>query len=212
MFEQRFTAHSSRTLHCSPHLDSVRSWLPDFLKELAVPLEKFGTGCHKSLEDLVAEIDNGECRLSIDAHSGRLFRAGAVVRLDVRYVTEDGVHLQLYEAEQRFSDGRCRRRPTGFAVWEKLRIGEDPDIGMTRALREELKLHGEFQAIPGERSQIRRAPDDYPSIHSLFTTFDFTVNLSHQHFVAGGYQEHQRDKTTIFLWRPAESTSRNKTR
>jgi hypothetical protein len=205
MFEQRFTAHSPQTNHCSPHLGSVRSWLPDFLKELSVPLEKFGTGRHKSFEDLVNEIDNGECRLSIDSRSGRIVRAGAVVRLDVRYQTKDGAHLQLYEAEQRFSDGRCRTRPTDFAVWEKLRIGEDPEVGMARALLEELKLRGEFQAIMrGDGTQIRRPPDDYPSIYSLFTAVDFTVNLSHQHFVAAGYQEDQRDKTTIFLWRPAQ--------
>jgi hypothetical protein len=204
MFEKLETCRCSPP-RCPADAQAVRDWLPEFLNDFSIPLDKFGTGRHKSLEDLSDEIQKGETRLEVDHSSGRLIRVGAVVRLDVLYLPAYSTPLKLYEAEQRFIDGRCRQRPTEFAVWEKLRADEDPDFGMLRALREELKLTGTIHALPGKQTQIMRDPDDYPMIASRFRAFDFVVHLSSEQFLPHGYQETQRDKTTTFRWRPLGS-------
>ncbi len=204
MFES-FDTHRLSAARCPAFSDTVRNWLPQILEEFSIPLNKFGTGCHKTLDDLADEIARGESRLDIDPSSGRLVRVGSVVRLDVRYLPADSAPLKLYEAEQRFVDGRIRHRPTEFAVWEKLKAGEDPDSGVLRALNEELHLEGSLHTQPWAISEVLRDADDYPAICSRFKAFDFQVHLSPEQFCPGGYQEVQRDKTTIFLWRPLGS-------
>jgi hypothetical protein len=190
------------SLHPLPaESQAVREWLPEFLSEHSIPLEKFGTGTHKSLNDLVDEIIAGEYQLDIDYQTGSLVRVGTIVRLDILYLPSNSCPLKLYEAEQRFCDGRTRTRPTEFAVWEKLKPGEHPDQGVVRALSEELKLVGLVTVQGGQRTEVIRKPDDYPRISSRFTSFDFVVHLSPETFCPDGYQEIQRQKTTFFKWR-----------
>jgi hypothetical protein len=204
MFES-FDTHRLSAARCPAFSDTVRDWLPQVLEQFSIPLNKFGTGCHKTLDDLADEIMRGESRLDVDPSSGRLVRVGSVVRLDVRYLPADAAPLKLYEAKQRFTDGRTRYRPTEFAVWEKLKAGEDPDSGALRALNEELSLKGSLHTQPWAISEVLRDADDYPAIRSRFKTFDFQVYLSPEQFCPDGYQEIQRDKTTTFLWKPLVS-------
>lgn len=204
MFEQ-FETHRLSASRCPAFADTARDWLPKVLEDFSIPLHKFGTGCHKTLDDLADEILRGETRLEVDLQSGRLIRVGAVVRLDVLYLPADAPPLKLYEAGQCFNDGRTRHRPTEFAVWEKLKGGEDPDSCLLRALTEELKLTGPVTAIPGAISEVLRDPEDYPAIRSKFRAFDFEVHLSPDQFCPAGYKEIQPDKTTTFLWQPLGS-------
>jgi hypothetical protein len=181
--------------------------ISELLREFKISTSLWGTGPHKTFRALVDEIERGEAAL--DMFDGKLYRFASVVRVDVRYTCpNEGTSLQLYEAEQRFSNGRCRTRGGDFAVWEKLKVGETPESGVSRALHEELGIRGPIFVVPGESVTMHRPPLDFPGIPCRLTAHDYTASMRPQQFNPAGYEEHQSDKVTYFRWRPAETPVR----
>jgi len=184
--------------------EAIESLVSELIREHKISTSAWGTGQHKTFRSLVDEIEKCEARL--DTYEGRLYRFASVVRIDVRYASPlDGKSLQLFEAEQRFTSGRCRIRDSEYAVWEKLKIGEAPELGVFRALHEELGIKGRVQVIPGDTNTIHRPPLDFPGIPCRLTTYDYTVCIRPEQYNPGGYEERQADKTTLFRWRLAAS-------
>lgn len=184
--------------------EALETLVSELLREYKISTSAWGTGPHKTFRSLVDEIERSEARL--DTFDGRLYRFASVVRVDVRYASpQDGKSLQLFEAEQRFSNGRCRIRGSDYAVWEKLTIGEAPEAGLSRALHEELGIKGGVFVIPGESNTIHRPPVDFPGIPCRLTTHDFTACIRTEQYNPSGYEERQPDKTTVFRWRLASS-------
>jgi hypothetical protein len=184
--------------------EALEASVSELLREHKISTSLWGTGPHKNFRSLIDELEKSEARL--DIYEGRLYRFASVVRVDVRYASPaDGKSLQLFEAEQRFSNGRCRIRGSDFAVWEKLKVGEAPELALNRALHEELGIKGAVQIIPGESNTIHRPPLDFPGIPCRLTTHDFTVCIRNDQYNAAGYEERQADKTTLFRWRLAAS-------
>lgn len=178
---------------------AITEWLPQVLREHGVSTGSWGLGRSKTFGHLIEEIVSGETELRIIDE--RLYRVCDALRIDVRY-SRDGRSLQLYEAEQRFIDGRSRVRDSEFAVWEKLKRGEDPDNAVHRALHEELQIRGQLFIIPGAVQRLPRPPIDFPTLPSLITTHDFTACITEAQF-RNSYEERQKDKITVFRWRLA---------
>jgi hypothetical protein len=175
--------------------------LARFLREHGVSTYGWGQGSSKSFGHLLDELLGNESQFTLI--NDRLYRVCRALRIDVRCLV-DGRPLQLFEAEQRFSDGRLRIRDSDFAVWEKLKLNEDPEAGIHRAIREELGLDvdNQFLLIPGPTSQVHRPATDFPTLPNIVTSYDFTVCIPAKLFKRE-YVEEQADKTTTFKWRLA---------
>jgi hypothetical protein len=200
--KQLFHQNQAQDTNLPGRREALELGVSELLREHKISTAAWGTGSHKSFRSLVDEIEKSEARL--DLFEGRLYRFASVVRVDVRYASPlDGKSLQLFEAEQRFADGRCRIRGSDFAVWEKLKIGEAPELGLSRALHEELGIQGPVFVIPGTSTTIHRPPLDFPGIPCRLTTNDFTACIRSSQYCPSGYEERQPDKTTVFRWRLA---------
>jgi len=182
-----------------PRTDAVRSWLLQHLREHGIDTREWGSGSYKGFDHLLDEILSEEAQLGIVEQ--KVYRICSVLRIDVRYRDGDSSDLQLFEAEQVFSDGRRRERPTQYAVWEKLKRDEDPGEAVSRAVKEELGIEGGIEPSYLSKETFFEPPLDFPGLPSLLTAIDYEVLLTKQQFSAEGYEERQADKTTYFRWR-----------
>ena len=111
--------------------------LGDVLKASGVPVDSWGQGDAKTLDQLLAEIRGGETRL-VFSPEGSVSRLMAAVGVNVYHPDTNGRTLLLKEDRQVFSDGRIRRRPLDISLVEKMIFGEDSEVAARRALREEI--------------------------------------------------------------------------
>jgi hypothetical protein len=136
--------------------------------------KKWGTGGAKTYRDLTDEINKGECYLRIDDHG--LTRVTRVVRMEIT----DQELGRLLEVRQVFPDGRTRERnkvPSG-----KLNSTEDPETGMLREMKEELRLVGTDPDVfswsePEMRREANESPS-YPGLRSEYELHTFQITLS----------------------------------
>jgi nicotinamide mononucleotide (NMN) deamidase PncC len=152
----------------------------------------------KDVEDLLAEINDGEATLVEE--NGKLLRHTKVCRVLISGIADDGSQYRLVEDRQIFKSGDVRRRPTPWAVWEKIVGSADPEQSALRGIDEELSLN-----VPslehGPISLNSEAPMDYPGISTELTCYDFKLELRNPDLLAG-FQESQTKKTTQFVWQP----------
>src|SRR5690606_24975958 len=101
------------------------------LREAGLPIDRWGEGPTKTVEDLWQEIADGESRLivsqvdELNARQGELVRVTNVLGLDV-YARHDGRLYRLKEDRQEFSDGRgTRYRDIDSSLGEKIKADED---------------------------------------------------------------------------------------
>jgi hypothetical protein len=174
------------------------------LDKAAIPMHLWGQGKAKTLDDLIAEITDGETVLTGD---GDTFRRNLSVLTVHVYCVREGKRWQLYEDRQEF-DGRPEPKRRGYSwLSEKLKHGEEPGQAVSRAIKEELGIDGPFTSVVlnGSR-QDERQPDSYPGLRSCYMIHDFTVEIRPDDFRAEGYVEKQSGKTTYFLWREIPSS------
>jgi hypothetical protein len=187
-----------------PTPGAVRQWLSQHLREHGIDTREWGSGPYKGFEHLLNEILSGETQLGVVDE--KVHRICSVLRIDVRYRAGENPELQLFEAEQIFTDGRRRERPTPYAVCEKLKQNEDLDEAVSRAVQEELQIEGAVNSSYLLKEVFVEHPLDFPGLPSLLTAIDYQVHLTTQQFSAQGYEEKQADKTTYFRWRPPSRT------
>lgn len=171
----------------------------------------------KTVDELVEEITSGEIRL-------QLMRTTAVVRIDVRYRSESGEELQLYEHSQDYFANpmpvglraevgdweiiytRDRCTPDNkWAIWEKVKPGESYDDAAARALtQEELPLVGSLSFTNRSEFEYVEPPIDYPGLETYLKGVSFTVYLTPEQFssIEDGHTELQERKQSHFKWRP----------
>lgn len=165
-----------------------------------VPLEKWGTGAAKTIEQLYLELLRCEAWLDED---GCVFRRMVDVAAVNVFYTLDGVTMILREAEQRFADGRVRTRNLLTSLGEKVLEREDPVSSVRRALREELGIEAQVDVRPmGERVIFPDLSYDFPGLPTRCYMYCFDVTLDEGSFKREGYEERQKDKTTVFRWVP----------
>ncbi len=189
--------------HLDPQqFDETRTALLETLDQYRIPVKsQWGKGSAKTVDDLVTELERGECTLL--SAGGRLVREFCVARVDLYYWDKDGKLLRLKEDRQIFNDGRERNRAFDFAVGEKAKPLERPFDAAHRGLAEELQIHDRFDLAP-LRSFVEIEPaKDFPGIPSISKRADYRLILPENHYRAEGYVDQQTDKKTIFLWVPA---------
>jgi len=180
----------------------VRERTAALLKLNRVPLERWGTGEAKTLDHLVAELIDGECRLLLQDGSLTRHAEGAVV--DV-YCEGPGGRLKLVEDRQVFTDGRTKRRNLDTSIGEKMKPGEHPHDAATRALAEELGITASLSVEAlGTRRKGPVPSVAFPGLTTVYDMHMFAVTLPPELVRPEGYVERQDDKTTYFVWQPAD--------
>ncbi len=174
------------------------------LYEAGIDTSSWGKGAAKTLNHLWRELEKGEAFLEPDK-DGQLLRKVIVSGADVFYSSSDGRRYRLKEDRQVFTDGRVRRRDLGFAVSEKLGLGEEPEEGMVRGIREELGIEGDVSLKQVAADEQTRESRSYPGLRSQYTRYLFRVQLNSDQFRPEGYIEKQPDKTTYFVWEQIEN-------
>lgn len=137
--------------------------LQSLLSARGVDTASWGTGTAKAVDDLWAEIEQGEATLQGDPFR----RVVSVVEV---LIVQDGRYL--LEAEQEFHDGRRRTRDTLPA--EKLGVDERPKEGARRCLMEELALERADIHELWRRAKYQTTLTESPSYPGLRTEYDIT--------------------------------------
>jgi hypothetical protein len=185
------------TLAADVPLDVVE--LTAWLAEYGVAVDDWGSGEAKSVLDLSRELEAGESWFT--EGGGAIVRHVQVAEVRVE-TTRDGRRLRLVEQEQRFEDGRTRKRTgrTWRSLAEKLIRGEEPIDAARRGVEEELGITEpvEFEAKWTER--LGPAPSgSYPDLPTLYTFHLFAVELP-PHLFETTYVESGQSATTTFAW------------
>lgn len=176
----------------------LKEELREFLFSHNVPLDQWGKGAAKTLEHLCAEISSRESGL--EEKNGALLRLAEGSTLNVYYNDRKNI-LRLVEARQIFKDGRIKVRELETSIGEKMRHGEDPRVAAYRALSEELGIFEKLFLIPV--APIKKGPIpsvSFPGILSVYMMHVFDVFIPPHLYKAEGYQEHQEDKSSYFVW------------
>jgi hypothetical protein len=169
------------------------------LMEYSIPIETWGTGKSKTVENLLDELEQKECNV-VD-EGGYLVRYIEFVGIKIYYVDKNEDIWQLKEDRQEFHDGRIRRRSMPSSVSEKMKFGENPSIAAVRGIKEEL-------GFEIEESQLSKRKDldfnggsiSYPGLRAKYKGHQFICYLKDNQFNPGGYIERQKDKSTFFKW------------
>lgn len=160
-----------------------------------LPLSEYGKGQAKPIEDLLKEIEAGECLISID--NNRPVRMVSVVNIAV--FSPDG--KQLVEDRQEFHDGRIRRRNIQ-GISEKISPNESNFYAACRAMKEELNISPENCEIEvlSESIESSESPS-YPGLLSVYRIIYCRAKISESAYRPEGYVERQKNKNTYFVWR-----------
>lgn len=173
--------------------------LISMLRKFSIPIDSWGTGSAKNVENLFDEIQNDECVI-VD-RGGYLVRHIEFVGVRILFKDKDGQTWVLTEDRQEFKDGRVRRRNMPSSVSEKMKFGEDPMLSAVRGIREEL-------GVEISQDQLRKhrpiyydgGSQSYPGLKAKYKGHQFTCYFDETQFKKGGYVEIQKDKSTFFIW------------
>jgi 8-oxo-dGTP pyrophosphatase MutT (NUDIX family) len=175
-----------------------------FLEAHKIPLQQWGKGEAKTLNHLLAELNSGEATLV--EREGRVLRTIATAAIDVYHV--DGAKtLLLHEEKQVFVDGRSRQRNLSTSLGEKIKVGEDTEAVVRRALAEELGIAHVATVV--QKQVVLKGPlasGSFPGLESLNELRHYDVFVSVESFRPEGYVERQADKSTHFVWKELSDT------
>lgn len=177
--------------------------LEDLLKWFNKPVNSYGKGKAKRIDDLFEEINNGDCELIISGD--HIYRRVNMIRAWVNYKG-----LILKETKQLFRDKRRRRNRGYFHVSEKICLEDkgDSTAALKRALAKELKITSELnQENLGGCSEIKDSTS-YPGIKTEYIFFDKIVFLTKEQYKEKGYVEYEESTgiTTYFKWFKVDSS------
>ena len=180
--------------------------LTEMLRTYEMPLDLWGVGDAKTLEDLYNEINEGESQL-VD-ENGELVRKTKVLAVDV-YCHIEGKTYKLVEDRQEFVDGRVRRRTADVldtSLGEKCGINESLATALARTMHEELGIEettaAELDFETGDVVEKERPSGSYPGLKTRHVKHYYTTNLPPALYKEEGYREEQPGKkTTYFVWK-----------
>ncbi len=160
-------------------------------------IDLYGQAGTKSIDELFAETQNGECRLAWGGYTNILYRRVEVVRMDV-YCDRH----RLVEVEQRFSDGRKRHRILEASLAEKMKPGETQEEAVIRLIQEEAPVFSEdCCSVPAYKRSIeeQKTSGSYPGLATRYVFHDYDwflvgVNTSDDITVK------EPDKEVLYRW------------
>lgn len=183
------------------------SELRDLLQGHGLPVDIWGEGPTKKVEDLWNEIAEGESWLAAPEtveqrdEYGEIVRVTNVLGIDV-FATYNGQRYRLREDRQEFKDGRGARRCTLItSLAEKIKADENHAEAVLRAVGEELGVAEEDLAVEDRGAKdVWKVTQTYPSLPSKLQISFYQVELPAEAFNPAGYVEDQPDKKTYFEW------------
>jgi hypothetical protein len=173
--------------------------LTNVLKKYNIPVDIWGSGKSKTLNNLLDEIKGEEC--SLIERSGKITRYIEFVGIKIYYTDNNNERWFLKEIRQEFNDGRVRRRNIPSSVSEKMKFGEDPVVAGIRGIKEELGVEIQpYQLSKHSDLHYDGGSLSYPGLETKYKGHKFICNFNHQQFNTNGYIEVQKDKKTFFNW------------
>lgn len=173
--------------------------LVDILTKARVPIEEYGQGGAKTIQNLHKELMSGESVMRV-SDKYELTRDVNVVWIDVVCSLSNGDVYLLREDRQEFKDGRIRRRSTPSSLGEKMQPGEDLDQAIMRALSEEIGVDAIETLHKVGESEEKFTPPTFPGLETTYTSYSYVAVLPEAAFVADGYVEHQAEKDNYYVW------------
>lgn len=175
------------------------SKLRALLLDHGVPVDDWGKGKAKTLQQLSEELVDGECSLVLTEN--KVHRVVEACAINVFGMFDSARHC-LVEVKQVFLDGRERSRKLSTSLGEKLKPGEDPDRAVLRALEEELHVGvpGKIVRLARER-ESPRASDSYPGLLTEYIFHRFDVDLCKEDLKREGYEIPELDKIVYYAWK-----------
>ncbi|MBP9763216.1 MAG: hypothetical protein KBD10_00530 [Candidatus Pacebacteria bacterium] len=170
-----------------------------FLESYDIPLDKWGKGKAKTLENFLKELNSGESQLtSVD---GKLFRS-ALGSVAVIHYFDYPFHSVLTEVHQIMSNGKIYSRDIPFSIGEKVLPNESSLEAVYRAFKEELAIEEKLKLR--ERPGYVQGPVPSTSYPGIITTYfvDVWFAMMPKHLYKRVYTEVQPDKTSQFVWTP----------
>lgn len=169
------------------------------LSDGKVPIGEYGKGNAKTINHLLAEVNEGEAVVTIDSH-GAVYRELNVLCVDVLCELSNGNVYHLREDRQEFKDGRTKKRQIDSSIGEKLKPSESAEDAVQRALSEELGVN-EYQSLySAGYSERTFIPDAFPGIESTYKMHRYVSFIPETGFIPEGYVEYQADKTNYYVW------------
>jgi hypothetical protein len=173
--------------------------LKNTLTGAGIDVSKWGQGNAKSLAHLEKEMFFGETVMALN-REGELRRNLRICTANVFYADKDGVIYKLNQVKQVFASGRERPRRFDNSMTEKCQFEEDALKAMHRGLKEELGLEGvKSVKMVGEKKENLDS-ESYPGLQSVYTIYDFKVDLSDEDYNPEGYVEDENGIFTYFEW------------
>lgn len=176
--------------------------LEQTLTRHGVPIERWGRGSAKTVEDLASELERGEAQLRENPRTGELERLVRVAEVDVFARDAEGAVRRLVEDHQRFADGRRRKRKLDSSLAEKLLAAERPLAAARRALEEELGVSGAQVRRAGRPHTTTRESPSYPGLRTRYEIVPYAAWLSGDD-IQERYVERTPEKDTKFRWAAA---------
>ncbi len=170
------------------------------LRAYGVPVDSWGKGVAKSVDDLFLEIQEGESSLEALDIPHALVRHVRVACIDVVIKNRNDLYM-LVEDSQVFTDGRKRSRKLETSVSEKLDPGEDSHDGASRALKEELGFATGYALYKVREETETIDSPSYPGLTAKFQRFFFVAWIQRCLYKPEGYVEDDGKKKTFFVWK-----------
>lgn len=171
----------------------------DILTRARVPLDDYGKGAAKTIQNLHREVVSGESVMQVN-DTYELTRDVNVVWIDVVCSLSNGDVYLLREDRQEFKDGRVRRRSTPSSLGEKMQAGEDLDQAIIRALSEEIGVNAIDGLYKVSESKEKFTPPTFPGLETTYASHSYVAVLPEAAFIAEGYVEHQAEKDNYYVW------------
>lgn len=177
------------------------------LLKARIPINKYGKGAAKTINHLLAEINEGESVITVNS-SGNLFRQVNVLWVDVFCILASGDMYVLKEDRQEFNDGRIKVRNLDSSIGEKLQPSESLQDGVKRSLHEEIGVDEIDKICEAGYEEKTFIPDTFPGIESTYKMHKFETVIPETAFVPEGYIEEQSDKTNYYTWKLVQKSSK----
>lgn len=171
----------------------------DLLTKAGIPLDEFGKGAAKSIENLHKELSTGESVMSVN-DSYEITRDVNVVWIDVLSTLSNGDVYILREDRQEFKDGRVRKRSTPSSLGEKMQAGEDLDTAIPRALSEEIGVNTIDALYKIGEEKKKFTPPTYPGLETTYASYTYVAVIPESAYLVDGYVEHQTEKDNYYVW------------
>lgn len=173
--------------------------LVEILTKARVPLDEYGQGAAKTIQNLHKELMSGESVMHVSGNF-ELTRDVNVVWIDVLCTHSSGNVYILREDRQVFKDGRVRMRSTPSSLGEKMQAGEDLDTAICRALEEEIGVTAIDSLYKIGEEKEKFTPPTYPGLESTYSSHTYVVVIPESAYSPDGYVEHQTEKDNYYVW------------